>query len=977
MTKKARIRKAKSKSAVVVNTARTSFSIVQRSTKSVGWKVMKAPSESLFDRKSEKEKADLGVAWNILWSDLRLSDDELLNVRSFQKVNHFPGTTQLTRKYRMARRLAYMRARHPALYNFSPKTWALPAQLSSFKKQFSLKTGKSIRKQIFILKPDGSCMGKGIYLVNNWRDVKFKEDRIRYVAQQYIPNPLLIDGFKFDLRVYVLLISISPLRIYFYENGLVRLCTAKYKKPSSKNIHKTTMHLTNYSVNKHSKNYVNGDIVDEERYLEKGNCSSSNSISDNEEVKGSDISSSPPPPIEDDTEDIKIFNDWVNKNPESMESGTKRSIKWMNHWLQSSTGPNGGVSSQKVSDLWDNIADLCVKTIIAGQPAIAREYSSVFPHAEATEGSKSNGSKCFELLGFDIMLDDKLKPWLIEINASPSLNSDTKIDKRIKGEMIENIFRMLSTQVCSEDEITYRKRASKASRRRLYGKKPRNVFASFKKKNDDKKSGIDDYKIGTDQYVNNEGNENDEIDPDEEAQAIYDGRSLRETVLQRRLDKVSGSFHRIYPPLINSRWAKSNTNKSTSKRGLGTSSSTVCSRYEKLLETARQMDAEHGRTGMMTSPSCQMRMQKKRNSAKRRAQKKYSNSFSHFVPIPHETLTTTTTTTTNHSLGNVECTVTEFPLQMYGKNPKYLYQIPNPSEQIASYVAKKKAQFQRKRSTFWLNEQNPSGSEALQIRSTEEEKLKREFFQKQIETQAAFRRFIGSTNKTKNSGRVSPIDSQRRQNIHILKSVKHSTLRRTKSFENIQSSHSRKFTSKSDSDSEAKKTLLRSIAPISELQRIHNLQKLNQYHNVKTDSTSSRCSPWIRFNGEEEKRRTNDEGEGKDWIRQSPAAKIDLLAAQKRKVGNRIAMIPKQRQTNRKLVQYNKTKTFKHPVSTATRVCKYSRSEEGNLRGNNICRAQTSYKRSNTSSSSSSFSNHFNGKGVISPICTRKTINTI
>jgi hypothetical protein len=39
---------------------------------------------------------------------------------------------------------------------------------------------------------------------------------------------------------------------------------------------------------------------------------------------------------------------------------------------------------------------------------------------------------CFQLLGFDIMLDDKLKAWLIEVNASPSLSSSSPLDKAIK-----------------------------------------------------------------------------------------------------------------------------------------------------------------------------------------------------------------------------------------------------------------------------------------------------------------------------------------------------------------------------------------------------------------------------------------------------------------------------------------------------------------------------------------------------------------
>ena len=61
---------------------------------------------------------------------------------------------------------------------------------------------------------------------------------------------LLIDGKKFDLRIYALIVSCDPLRIYIYKEGLVRLCVTKYQCPSRHNIENQFMHLTNYSVNK-------------------------------------------------------------------------------------------------------------------------------------------------------------------------------------------------------------------------------------------------------------------------------------------------------------------------------------------------------------------------------------------------------------------------------------------------------------------------------------------------------------------------------------------------------------------------------------------------------------------------------------------------------------------------------------------------------------------------------------------------------
>jgi hypothetical protein len=72
------------------------------------------------------------------------------------------------------------------------------------------------------------------------------------IVSEYIDNPFLLDGYKFDLRIYVALTSINPLRIYIYEEGLVRFATVKYSNEISNAKHNQYTHLTNYSLNKHN-----------------------------------------------------------------------------------------------------------------------------------------------------------------------------------------------------------------------------------------------------------------------------------------------------------------------------------------------------------------------------------------------------------------------------------------------------------------------------------------------------------------------------------------------------------------------------------------------------------------------------------------------------------------------------------------------------------------------------------------------------
>ena len=75
------------------------------------------------------------------------------------------------------------------------------------------------------------------------------------IVQHYLSNPYLIEGLKFDLRLYVMIKSISPLVVLFYKEGLARFCTQQFQKPAKNNIYNHFMHLTNYAVNKKNMNF--------------------------------------------------------------------------------------------------------------------------------------------------------------------------------------------------------------------------------------------------------------------------------------------------------------------------------------------------------------------------------------------------------------------------------------------------------------------------------------------------------------------------------------------------------------------------------------------------------------------------------------------------------------------------------------------------------------------------------------------------
>lgn len=124
-----------------------------------------------------------------------------------------------------------------------------------------VKDGDPSWKPTFIVKPDSGCQGDGIYLIKDPSDIRLSgtlQSRPA-VVQEYICKPLLIDKLKFDIRLYVLLKSLEPLEIYIAKDGLSRFCTEPYQEPSPKNLHHIFMHLTNYSLNIHSGNFIHSD----------------------------------------------------------------------------------------------------------------------------------------------------------------------------------------------------------------------------------------------------------------------------------------------------------------------------------------------------------------------------------------------------------------------------------------------------------------------------------------------------------------------------------------------------------------------------------------------------------------------------------------------------------------------------------------------------------------------------------------------
>ena len=100
--------------------------------------------------------------------------------------------------------------------------------------------------------------------------------------------------------------------------------------------------------------------------------------------------------------------------------------------------------------LWEAIGQLVVKTLVAVQPHLEHTYFT------CRQRSNDAGFGCFEVLGFDVIFDHQLRPFLIEVNHSPSFTCDSPLDTTVKSAVLKSTMELVSF---SKDEFRILKRA--------------------------------------------------------------------------------------------------------------------------------------------------------------------------------------------------------------------------------------------------------------------------------------------------------------------------------------------------------------------------------------------------------------------------------------------------------------------------------------------------------------------------------------
>jgi tubulin polyglutamylase TTLL5 len=363
------------------------------------------------DRSTEApSSAPQDETWHLLWtwSKPRIEYASLL---AHQHVNHIPRSRELTRKDLLVRHLtrhlalssssgssstggmtrltasARARGTHPQpsssastkssarpFFYIMPQTFALPQAYTSFVAAFrddstASSSSSSSSGNVWILKPVESSRGRGIKLVDDLRDVMYSEPA---VIQRYISKPLLLNGYKFDLRLYVLVTSFQPtLEAFLYTEGFARFCTAPFQLQDLDN---TLAHVSNSSI--------------QTRHATRGQG----------------------PPLPD--------HHPLRTAPPADVGGSKLRLSCLWQHLRKGHGID-------TAAVWNEIVAVVLKSLMCVEDVVPSQPGA------------------FELFGFDVLLDAELRPWLLEVNASPSLARGHALDREVKEALMVDTIKVV------------------------------------------------------------------------------------------------------------------------------------------------------------------------------------------------------------------------------------------------------------------------------------------------------------------------------------------------------------------------------------------------------------------------------------------------------------------------------------------------------------------------------------------------------
>ncbi|EFJ49146.1 tubulin tyrosine ligase, partial [Volvox carteri f. nagariensis] len=344
----------------------------------------------VLQSKADWVETDSETDWDFFWADKGWIHHELdkMHLADWQRINHFPNHYELTRKDLLIKNLKRAkkqlereeRLAEAAQYNFFPLTFVVPSEYRMFVEEFKRSGG------VWIMKPIGKAQGQGIFLFN-------KLSQVSGWGQ--------LGGRLGDCRAGGRSRNTAQGSGAHSTSRLV-LCAPD---PDSDCQH-STQPLRSPPIRgwRCIEYTTKGSQVPLERVHNSGFARFTNM---RYSTKKEDITNTY----------VHLTNVAIQKHAPNFDA--QKGLKWSIRSLRTYITTKHG--AEAAAELFHAIQNIIIRALLAVQPAMI------------------NDKHCFELYGYDVMIDSNLKPWLIEVNASPSLTASDKTDWVLKTAMLEDL----------------------------------------------------------------------------------------------------------------------------------------------------------------------------------------------------------------------------------------------------------------------------------------------------------------------------------------------------------------------------------------------------------------------------------------------------------------------------------------------------------------------------------------------------------
>ncbi len=321
--------------------------------------------------------------WDTCWYTGMPDPGVFEQLDDYKTINHIPGNNGLTIKDYLHETLRATRTRlsnqkNIARMGYFPRVYAMPDDYHELQQCAAQNPNKK-----WILKPKNSSRGRGIEVVQDIANIPLNN---KWMVQEYIDNPHVMNERKYVLRLYVLVTSVEPLRIYLHREGFAKLASEPYNIEDPDN---PFAHLTNPDVN------------------------ATNTDADAPVVFVG----------------LSEYRQWLRDEGHDDEA------------------------------LFAKIRDLVTLTVISVRERMRRRINA----------QKASARGCYELLGLDCLVDEQLKPWILECNLSPSLevcagpedggDTETTIKRGMVADMVSLVG--INTPPTDHDKISKEERIAR------------------------------------------------------------------------------------------------------------------------------------------------------------------------------------------------------------------------------------------------------------------------------------------------------------------------------------------------------------------------------------------------------------------------------------------------------------------------------------------------------------------------------------